>query len=63
MDHLNKHLVTTASSQKFDPTIRAAIMIGKKTLNRYYNWMDHSELYRIAMGKCIYDLLFRFIRK
>ena len=62
MDHLDEHLVTAASSQKFDPAIRAAITIGKKTLNQYYDRTDYSELYKIVMGKCIYDLSFRFIR-
>ena len=62
MDHLDEPLAMAASSQKFDPAIRAAITIGKKTLNPYYDRTDHSELYRIAMGKCIYDLSFRFIR-
>ena len=63
IDHLNEHLAMAASSQKFDPAIRAAITIKKKTLNQYYDQTDHSELYRIqvAMGKCIYDLSFRFI--
>jgi hypothetical protein len=26
----------------------------KKTLNWYYDRTDHSELYRIAMGKCLF---------
>jgi hypothetical protein len=37
-------------SHKYDPAIRAVVVIGKKTLNRYYDWTDHSELYQIAMG-------------
>ena len=51
MDHLNEHLASVAISQKYDPAIRAAVLLGKKTLNRYYNRTDHSELYRIAMSK------------
>ena len=35
----------------YSVSIRAALAIGKKTLNRYYNKTDHSEVYRIAMGK------------
>ena len=31
--------------------IRAALALGKQTLNRYYNKTDHSDVYRIAMGK------------
>ena len=45
MDHLNEHLVTVAASHKYDPAIRAAVMIGKKMLNQYYDWSDHSDLY------------------
>ena len=50
MDHLDEHLTSAAISHKYDPAIRAAVAIGKKTLNRYYDRTDHSELYRIAMG-------------
>ena len=50
MDHINEHLALVSVNQNYDPGIRAAITIGKKTLNRYYDWIDHSELYRIAMG-------------
>ncbi|THU87433.1 hypothetical protein K435DRAFT_584645, partial [Dendrothele bispora CBS 962.96] len=31
------------------PAIHAAVSIAKKTLNRYYDKTDHSEVYRIAM--------------
>ena len=50
MDHLDEHLATAAVSHKYDPALRAAVAIGKKTLNQYYDRTDHSELYRIAMG-------------
>jgi hypothetical protein len=50
MNHLDKHLASAAASHKYDPAIRAAIAIRKKTLNRYYDWMDHLELYQIAMS-------------
>ena len=52
MDHLNEHLAMAAVSQKYDPAIRAAVTIRKKTLNQYYDQLDHSDLYRIAMGTC-----------
>ena len=51
MDHLNEHLALASVNQKYDPAIRAAVAIGKKTLNCYYDQMDHSELYWIAMSK------------
>jgi hypothetical protein len=53
MDHLDEHLASAALNNKYDPAIRAAVAIGKRTLNRYYDQTDHSELYRIAMGMCL----------
>ena len=58
MDHIDEHLASASISQKYDPAIRAALAIGKKTLNRYYDRTDHSELYRIAMGMCSFPSLF-----
>jgi hypothetical protein len=51
MDHLDEHLATATVGHKYDPAIKAAIGVGKRTLNRYYDRTDHSELYRIAMSK------------
>ena len=44
MDHIDKHLATAAIDRKHP------LAIGKRTLNRYYDKTDHSEVYRIAMG-------------
>ncbi|PPQ81292.1 hypothetical protein CVT26_015194 [Gymnopilus dilepis] len=50
MDHIDKVLATCSDSPyQFSPAIRAALAIGKKALNKYYNKTDHSEVYRIAM--------------
>ncbi|KAF8163031.1 hypothetical protein B0H34DRAFT_744625 [Crassisporium funariophilum] len=49
MDHIYAHLATAAQDMDLPVSIRAALAIGKKTLNRYYNKTDHSEVYRIAM--------------
>jgi len=49
MDHIDKFLAT-ASERQYSPVIRAALAIGKRTINKYYNMTDHSEVYRIAMG-------------
>jgi hypothetical protein len=54
MDHLDEHLASATLSHKYNPAIRVAIGMGKKTLNRYYDRTDHSELYRIAMGTFIH---------
>jgi hypothetical protein len=51
MDHIDEVLTTDSLSATYSPSIWAALSIGKKTLNRYYNVTDHSEVYRIAMGK------------
>jgi hypothetical protein len=50
MDHIDEHLTTAALSADYPKAIKAALAIGKKTLNRYYNKTDHSETFRIAMG-------------
>jgi len=50
MDHIDAHLATATQDLSYPLSIRAALAIGKKTLNRYYNKTDHSEVYRIAMG-------------
>ena len=50
LDHLDEHLATAALIDKYSPAIQAALAIGKKTLNRYYDRTDQSELYHIAMG-------------
>ena len=56
MDHIDQHLATAAIGNKYNPAIRAALAIGKKTLNRYYDRTDHSEVYRIAMSTLIFHL-------
>lgn len=54
IDHVDKHLASAALDKKFDSSIQAALAIGKKLLNKYYDMTDHSELYRIAMGLSFY---------
>jgi hypothetical protein len=50
MDHIDQHLATQSLSQLYGPAVRVALAMGKKTMNRYYNLTDDSEVYRIAMG-------------
>jgi hypothetical protein len=52
MDHIDEMLTDNSLDSAFDLSIRAALGIAKKTLNRYYNATDQSEVYRIAMGMC-----------
>ena len=57
MDHIDTHLATAATSSTYSVAIKAALAIGKRTLNRYYSKTDHSEVFRIAMGVSNYYLL------
>jgi len=50
MDHIDEHLATAAINNKYPLAIKAALAIGEKTLNRYYDKTDQSEVFRIAMG-------------
>jgi len=56
MDHIDKVLTAGASNAEFSNPIRAALMMGKKTLNRYYSKTNISEVYRIAMGASLSDV-------
>lgn len=56
MDHIDSVLtsaIVTGSSKKHKllPSIKAALAVGKRTLNRYYDKTDHSEVFRIAMSE------------
>lgn len=50
MDHINFVFSSNALNPVYQLSIRAALGIAKRTLNRYYNLTDDSENYRIAMG-------------
>ena len=50
MDHIDEHLATAATNRVYPLAIKAALAIGKRTLNRYYNQTDHSDVFRIAMS-------------
>ena len=50
MDHIDEYMVTASQDLKYSEAICAALALGKRTLNRYYDKTDHSEVYRIAMG-------------
>ncbi|CAA7270540.1 unnamed protein product [Cyclocybe aegerita] len=49
MDHIDETLATATWNKNLSPSIHAALAIGKRTLNRYYNKTNHSEVYHIAM--------------
>ena len=51
MDLIDKVLTTSSTSpSKYSLAIRAALTIGKKTLNKYYNKTGESEVYCITMS-------------
>ncbi|KIP01061.1 hypothetical protein PHLGIDRAFT_38406, partial [Phlebiopsis gigantea 11061_1 CR5-6] len=49
MDVIDEQLTNHSLNEEYTPPVRAACVIGKKTLNRYYNRTDESSMYRIAM--------------
>ncbi|KAG2086661.1 uncharacterized protein F5147DRAFT_558462, partial [Suillus discolor] len=49
MDHIDEMLTNHSLNHDYELSICAALGIAKKTLNRYYNATDQSEVYRIAM--------------
>lgn len=61
MDHIDTHFTNAIlPTSKTNPAIRAAIGLGKRTLNRYYSKTDKVEVYRIAMGECLLNFLNKF---
>ncbi|KAG2094203.1 uncharacterized protein F5147DRAFT_585092, partial [Suillus discolor] len=49
MDLIDDQMTKYSRDTKYSPLIHAAVQIAKKTLDRYYQMMDKSEVYRIAM--------------
>ena len=60
MDHIDEYLATASQNVNYSEAIRAALALGKRTLNHYYDKTDHSEVYRIAMGKFLHVLFISF---
>ena len=50
MDLIDEVLATNSISSDYCQAIQAALLLGKRTVNRYYSKTDDSEIYRIAMG-------------
>ena len=55
MDHIDEYLETACQNIKLSKAILTALALGKQTLNRYYDKTDHSDVYRIAMGKSFHS--------
>jgi hypothetical protein len=58
MDHIDRHLASTTCDDSYKPSIQAAVAMGKKFLNKYYSYTDHSELYCIAMSKILFFFIY-----
>ena len=51
MDIIDSMIVMMSETlYKYCLGIHAALAVGSKTMNKYYNKTDYSEVYRIAMG-------------
>jgi hypothetical protein len=51
MDYIDEVFTTgMLAEEAFDPAIRAAVGLAKKTLNKYYSLTDSSRVYRVAMS-------------
>jgi hypothetical protein len=51
MDKIDEVLATNATESPYLPSIRAALAVGARLLNRYYTLTDISDVYRIATSK------------
>ena len=60
MDHIDTYLATTIQDQSISAALQGALALGKRTLNRYYNKTDFSEIYRIGMGVFIHFVNYYF---
>ena len=47
MDHIDSQLATNVINNKYPIAIKAALTIGKKTLNWYYDKTDHSKYFKL----------------
>ncbi|KAF9228351.1 hypothetical protein BS17DRAFT_850991 [Gyrodon lividus] len=49
MDLIDEKLTTYSLNPKYSSAIRAAVSLAKRMLNRYYQLIDSTEVYRITM--------------
>ena len=55
MDHIDEYLATACQNIKCLKAIHAVLALRKQTLNHYYDKTDHSDVYRIGMGKSFHS--------
>jgi hypothetical protein len=51
MDHIDEVLTTQSFDPVYSAAVRTSLNMAKRTLNRYYELTDSSDVYRITMGK------------
>ncbi|KAJ7584827.1 hypothetical protein C8J56DRAFT_789150, partial [Mycena floridula] len=51
-------LVASLGPKELHPSVKIALLLAKKTLNRYYSLTDSSEIYQIAMHTFLSDFNF-----
>ena len=51
MDYIDERFTTDSLDKNYEPAIRSALDITKRTMNRYYHKTDQSEVYRIAISE------------
>jgi hypothetical protein len=56
MDRIDEVLTASAVNARFSNPVKAALLMGKKTLNHYYSKTNLSDVYRIAMGELLSNL-------
>ncbi|TFK59205.1 hypothetical protein BDN72DRAFT_752156, partial [Pluteus cervinus] len=49
IDTVDEKFTNAIRDEKVNPAIRSAIILAKRTLNKYYSLTDQSSAYRIAM--------------
>ncbi|KAG2050354.1 hypothetical protein BDR06DRAFT_891921, partial [Suillus hirtellus] len=49
IDHIDEILTSHESDKSLNGSVRAALSLGKKTLDQYYSLTDSSEVYQITM--------------
>lgn len=51
MDHLDEVLMSATLDTDHSPAVRAGFDFGKRSLNKYYELTDMSDVYRFGISK------------
>ena len=53
MNRMHEELQAITDNYKYSPAVSAAVKLGLSLLEKYDALIDHSEVYRIAMGTAL----------